>query len=140
MAETLRARERTRRPPIAALFGLFTPLFNGPIARLAGSRYLPIWALLHHQGRRSGREYATPVAARRTPNGFVVPLAFGETSDWCRNVLAAGGAEITWKGRTYRVTDPRIVPAAEVIDAFPSFSRPLVTRGALTSALRLRDA
>ena len=34
-----------------------------PIAvALAGHRWLPLWAVIHHRGRRSGTEYATPIA------------------------------------------------------------------------------
>ena len=140
MAQTLRATtEKGRRPPIAAVFGIFAPL-NGLVARFAGSRYLPLWAIMRHHGRRSGREYATPVAAQRTAQGFVIPLAFGESADWCRNVLASGRAQIRWKDREYPVVEPSIVPAREALDAFPAIARPLLTRGAIDEVMVLRDA
>src|SRR5438093_9235408 len=108
MAQTLRATtEKGRRPPIAAVFGIFAPL-NGFVARFAGSRYLPLWAIMRHHGRRSGREYATPVAAQRTAHGFVIPLAFCETADWCGNILASGRAQIRWEDSEYTHLKPSI--------------------------------
>jgi len=140
MAQTLRAqRGKGRRPPIAAVFGVFAP-FNGLMTRFAGSRYLPLWAIVRHRGRRSGREYSTPVAARRVADGFVIPLAFGESADWTRNVLANHGAEIRWKDRTYKVVDPALLPARDVIDAFPAIARPLIRGGAIEAVMRVRDA
>ena len=29
---------------------------------LAGRRWMPIWAVIHHRGRSSGVDYATPIA------------------------------------------------------------------------------
>ncbi|TMF81501.1 MAG: nitroreductase family deazaflavin-dependent oxidoreductase [Chloroflexi bacterium] len=140
MAETLRVRSSKRaRPPIAGVFGLFMAL-NPLLARFAGSKYLPLWALLRHQGRRSGHAYATPVAARRTAEGFVIPLAFGETSDWCRNVLASGRAEIRWKDRVYQLDDPVLVDIESEIAAFPAVARPLLRLGLFGEhVLRLRE-
>ena len=140
MAQTVRvARPTRRRPPIAAVFGIFTPL-NSRLARFAGSKYVPLWALLTHQGRRSGRMYATPVAARRTAYGFVIPLAFGEAADWCRNVLASGRAQMRWKDRDYTLEDPVVVDARTELAAFPFFARPLVRLGLFDRVMRLRDA
>jgi deazaflavin-dependent oxidoreductase (nitroreductase family) len=140
MAQTVRVnREKRGRPPIATVFGLFTP-FNALMTRFAGSRYLPLWAIVRHRGRRSGREYSTPVAARRIADGFVIPLAFGESADWTRNVLANHGAEIRWKDRTYKVVDPVILQAREVIDVFPAIARPLIRGGAIEGVMRVRDA
>src|SRR4051812_39571795 len=58
---------------------------------LAGKRWTPIFAVVEHRGRRTGRQYATPVAARRIADGFAITLAFGAQVDWYRNLLAAGG-------------------------------------------------
>jgi deazaflavin-dependent oxidoreductase (nitroreductase family) len=140
MAHTVRVTgAKQRRPPIAAVFGLFSP-FNKQMARFAGSKYLPLWALLIHQGRRSGRAYTTPVAARRTPRGFVIPLAFGEAADWSRNVLASGRAEIRWKDRVYVLDNPVVADARSELAAFPLIARPLVRLGLFEQVMRLRDA
>jgi deazaflavin-dependent oxidoreductase (nitroreductase family) len=93
---------------------------NPVIIALAGSRALRSFAVIHHQGRRSGRAYATPVSARPIPGGFMIPLTFGEGADWYQNVRAAGGCTIRWNGADYAVVDPEIV---ELETARPAFSR-----------------
>ncbi len=44
---------------------------------LAGKPWNPIFAVVEHRGRKTGRSYRTPVAARRTDGGFIISLAFG---------------------------------------------------------------
>jgi hypothetical protein len=48
-----------------AFFGPLTRLLNPAIRRLAGRSGVPLLGLVHHQGRRSGRTYATPVGSDR---------------------------------------------------------------------------
>ena len=85
-------------------------VLNPLMMRMAGRKY---WyaSVIEHTGRRSGKEYSTPVAAERVPDGFIVPLPYGVDVDWLRNVLAAGRATIRSHGRTYRVVAPRIISA-----------------------------
>src|SRR5215210_789102 len=97
--------------------------FNRLTLLLAGTRFLPLYGVLYHRGRRSKRRYATPVVARRTAHGFVVPLAFGPGADWSRNVQAAGGCQIRWKGALYELGQPGIVDQAEARAAFRPFQR-----------------
>jgi deazaflavin-dependent oxidoreductase (nitroreductase family) len=80
---------------------------------LAGRRY---WyaVRLKHNGRRSGRTYATPVVARAVPGGFAIPLAYGRDVDWHRNLTAAGRGVLAVHGTRYTITKPHTVPAAEV--------------------------
>jgi deazaflavin-dependent oxidoreductase (nitroreductase family) len=86
----------------------------GPVARrLSGSRWFPLWAILRHTGRTSGKPYATPVVARATPDGFIVPLPFGDATQWARNLFAAGGGSIRFAGREHEIADPRVVDLAE---------------------------
>ena len=72
---------------------------------------MPLYAVLHHRGRKSGREYAIPVALVPTHSQdiFLIALPWGITTNWAQNVLAAGGATVTWKGRDWVTTGPRIV-------------------------------
>ncbi|RJQ84351.1 nitroreductase family deazaflavin-dependent oxidoreductase [Amycolatopsis panacis] len=69
---------------------------------------LPGFGVLVHRGRRSGREFRTPLNVFRTGDGFLVALTYGPDTDWVRNVFAAGGAELQTRGRTYRVTEPEL--------------------------------
>jgi deazaflavin-dependent oxidoreductase (nitroreductase family) len=77
-------------------------------------RHIAPWApglgLVVHRGRRSGREYQTPVNVFATADGFVIALTYGaEHTDWVRNVLAAGGCELRVRGRVLRADSPRIL-------------------------------
>ncbi|GAA1727328.1 nitroreductase family deazaflavin-dependent oxidoreductase [Isoptericola hypogeus] len=107
--------------------------FN-PYALKLSSR-VPPWATLHHVGRKSGREYRTPVvafAARAPIDPATVtrpgapvaiaehrdvlvlhPLPWAADVDWCRNVRAAGSYTLTRKGVDYRVDQLRVVDADE---------------------------
>ena len=87
--------------PLAGL-----PRYLNPVLRPL-ARWLPPLAVLHHRGRRSGTAYDTPVQAFRTPQGFVVALAYDKNAAWALNLLAAGGGEMTRAGRRYRLTNPR---------------------------------
>jgi deazaflavin-dependent oxidoreductase (nitroreductase family) len=81
-----------------------------PIARpMAGNRWFPLWAILRHTGRTSGTAYATPLVALRTPEGFMIPLPFGDATQWARNLFAAGVGDLRFAGREYRIAAPRIV-------------------------------
>lgn len=83
-------------------------LLNPAMMHLAGRKH---WyaAVIRHTGRRSGKNYATPVVADRVAGGFVIPLPYGTDVDWLRNVLAAKRATVTVDGETYDVVDPVVV-------------------------------
>ena len=90
--------------------------FFSPIAQaLAGRRWFPLWALMHHRGRRSGTEFATPIAVIPTLDKSIIliGLPWGAKTNWALNVKDAGGATLTWKGREYRTVEPRIIPGTE---------------------------
>jgi deazaflavin-dependent oxidoreductase (nitroreductase family) len=90
---------------------------------LAGRRMIPLYAILEHRGRTSGIVRRTPVVARRTPDGFIIPMPFGASTQWTLNVLAAGEATIVWKGREWHVQDPRVVGIDEAGAALGTFRR-----------------
>ncbi len=82
----------------------------GPLGKpLAGTRWFPLWAILRHTGRTSGTAYATPIVALHTPDGFIIPLPFGDATQWAKNLFAAGGGALRSGGREHPVTDPRII-------------------------------
>jgi deazaflavin-dependent oxidoreductase (nitroreductase family) len=108
--------------------------------RLAGSRLLPLFAIVRHRGRRSGRVYATPVSARPTPDGFIIALTFGEGADWFQNVQAAGGCVVRWKGKEYPLTAPEMIGWETARFAFSPLERRLVSLIGIESFVRLRHA
>ncbi|GAA1059920.1 nitroreductase family deazaflavin-dependent oxidoreductase [Agromyces bracchium] len=88
---------------------------TAPVARaLAGRRWVPLWALIHHVGRRSGTRYETPVAVVPTTDAAIVMigLPWGVATNWARNAVAADGASLRWRGREVGLVHPRIVPGA----------------------------
>lgn len=114
--------------------------FTSPVTMpLAGKRWNPIFAVVEHQGRKTGRVYATPVAARRVAGGFVIALAFGAQVDWYRNLIAARGATIRWRGRTFRVSDPERIAAETALAAFLPIQRLALRIGGVDGYVRVSD-
>ena len=132
-------RAHDRRAPIARVFGPLARFLNPLAVRLAGSRYVPLWAVIRHRGRRSGRLYATPVAIAHTADALIVPLPFGAQADWCRNVLAAGGCVVRWKGSEHQTIEPEIIEDS-ALPAFATWERSALKTLGITRFLRLRFA
>ncbi len=63
------------------------------------SRFLPGMATIKHRGRKSGKPYETIVTAYRKGNVLAIALGHGKT-DWVKNVLAAGEADVHFIGET----------------------------------------
>jgi deazaflavin-dependent oxidoreductase (nitroreductase family) len=114
-------------------------LFNPLVLSLAGTRFLPLYGVIEHRGRRSGKVFHTPVVVRPTDEGFVVPMPWGEQTDWYRNVRAAGGCLIRWKGRDYPLMQPEVVDDPAAAGAgFGDFERAMMARLGIGHCLRLR--
>ena len=91
----------TTRRRVARFNRVFANHIFGPmLARLPG------FGLVCHRGRKSGREYRTPVKLFRRDGDYVITLPYGRDSDWVKNVLAAGGCELRTGGRRIRVGQP----------------------------------
>ena len=96
--------------------------------------------IVRHRGRTSGREYATPVGIVPVEDGFLIALVYGQRTNWLRNVLATGSAEIVHEGRTFRVERPEVVRMADVIHMFPASDRRGFRLLGVDRALRVRHA
>jgi deazaflavin-dependent oxidoreductase (nitroreductase family) len=90
-----------------------TKMLNPLIRKLAGRPHFRMAAQIRHTGRRSGRPYMTPAGARRSGDLIVIPLTFGNQSDWSRNVRAAGGCSIRLNGQDYDTTEPEFLSAQQ---------------------------
>jgi deazaflavin-dependent oxidoreductase (nitroreductase family) len=112
-------------------------LFNRLVLVLAGTRLLPLYGVLEHRGRRSGKAYRTPIVVRSIGDGFIVPMPWGEGTDWCRNVHAAGECVIRWKGRDYPMVQPEVIDVATARAAFGAMQQSMMNRFAITHCLRL---
>ena len=76
--------------------------FNKKVTNRVQGRWapwLPPWAVILHKGRKSGREYETPVLAFRSGPHLCVVLFYGDQAEWLRNVVAAGSAGVRRTGR-----------------------------------------
>jgi len=94
--------------------------------------------VIRHVGRRSGRVYETPVEPFPTDDGFVIALPYGTSSDWVKNVLAAGSATLVTEGQAYDVDQPEVVPLGDVVAALPSKERRNLRLFRVEQALRTR--
>lgn len=97
-----------------------TKVLNPPVGMLAGRRFLPLMARVEHVGRRSRKLYSNPTSAAVMGDTIVVPVSFGNRSDWARNVRAAGHCVVRLRGRRYHAVQPQFVAA---IDAKPVVSQ-----------------
>jgi len=94
--------------------------FNPAIKPVA--RYLPGMATIKHRGRKSGKPYETVVTAYRKGKVLAIALGHGKT-DWVKNVLAAGEADVHFIRRDVHIVNPRILPAGTGADGLPFMAR-----------------
>ena len=71
--------------------------------------WLPGFGVVVHRGRRSGREYRTPVNVFRSGGRVRIALTYGTDSDWVKNVLAAGGCRLHTRGHYLDLAAPHLV-------------------------------
>jgi deazaflavin-dependent oxidoreductase (nitroreductase family) len=110
---------------VRATFGPMTRILNPAIVKLAGRRHVRFAAQIRHAGRRSGRQYVTPISARLAGDTFIIPLTFGSQSDWSRNVRAAGGCEIRFNGTGYRAVQPELANGEQARDVIRAAFNPV---------------
>ena len=86
------------------------------------ARYLPGASVIKHRGRKSGKPYETIVTAYRKGKVLAIVLGHGKT-DWVKNVLAAGEADVQFIRSTVHIINPRIVPAGSHEEGLPWLAR-----------------
>jgi deazaflavin-dependent oxidoreductase (nitroreductase family) len=59
--------------------------------------------VIYHKGRKSGREYATPLCVSHCDEGFIVGAYWGPTADWFRNLQATPHARLRYQGEYHQV-------------------------------------
>lgn len=97
-------------------------------------------ALLHHVGRRSGKEFVTPLTAHRAENTIIIPLPYGIETDWLRNVQAADQGVVELEGRSFTVDEPEVVRIDQVMSLLPPLLVRIVGLHDTKHALRLHVA
>lgn len=95
-------------------------LANPALQRLVRKGWIPFFGVVLHRGRSTGRAFATPVGLGMAGGRFMIPLTFGDHSHWYRNVEAAGGCTLVWRGAEHAALRPIVVEAADAREAFPA--------------------
>ncbi len=89
---------------------------------------MPGITIIRHRGRKSGRQFETPVSAYRKGDTVAIMLGHGKTN-WVKNILAAGEADIRLGRRDVHLVNPRIVPAGGDDPSLPRIARMAARRG-----------
>ncbi|HEX5578554.1 MAG TPA: nitroreductase family deazaflavin-dependent oxidoreductase [Candidatus Limnocylindria bacterium] len=93
--------------PRMAFIRPFTVHVINPLSRLVAG-HLPLFGVIRHVGRRSGRQLRAPVNVFRDGDDYVIALTYSSQVDWVRNVVAAGWCELETGGHVVRLTDPDV--------------------------------
>ena len=128
---------RARSPMVLRAVRRFNRRFMNPKQMKTAGTPGAYAGVIRHVGRRSGRVYETPVGPFATDDGFVIALPYGASSDWVKNVLAAGSATLVTEGQTVEVDQPEIVPLGDVVDFLPSKERRNLRLFRVEQALRV---
>jgi deazaflavin-dependent oxidoreductase (nitroreductase family) len=122
-----------------AMAGTVQPVFPNLIQRMWAG-WAPTMGSLEHVGRKSGKPYRTPLTVFSTDDGVAVLLTYGPNRDWLKNVMSAGGGRMRRYGKTFALTDPRVMPKAEAAPAVKGWMRPLFGMLPFEQAVLLKRA
>jgi hypothetical protein len=110
-------------------------IFN-PIIKLFAGRFF--YSLVYHSGRRSGREYSTPVVAGKKSDFIFIPLPYGDRTDWFLNVQSRGECSVKISGKRYSSALPEIIDPSTALPAFPPALQRAFARAGSHQFLRLK--
>jgi deazaflavin-dependent oxidoreductase (nitroreductase family) len=117
----------------------FNKYVTNPVQRLWAG-WAPGMAILEHVGRRSGKRYRTPLIVFGTDEGIAVLLTYGPNRDWLKNVTAAARATVRRQGKTFDVTDPRMMSKADAAPHVTGLGKVVFPRLPFDEAVLLRRA
>ena len=122
--------------PIPKAVARFNRYVTNPIARRVAG-WAPMFAILYHQGRRSGKRYSTPINIFRADGGFVIALTYGPDVEWVKNIGETQEAEIRYRSRQIRVVRPQRISTSEGMAAMPRLVRLILRMINVTEFLHL---
>ena len=93
---------------------------NPMVKRIA--RLMPGVAKVRHHGLNPARRTKRSSLPSARASVLAITLGHGKT-DWVKNVLAAGEADVVFGKRTVHIVNPRIVPAGGDADGLPFMAR-----------------
>ena len=115
----------------------FNRHFTNPIQRLWAG-WAPTFGILEHVGRKSGKPYHTPLTVFSTDDGVAILLTYGPNRDWLNNIVSADGGRMKRYGKTFELTEPRVMPKAEAAPAVNGLWRPIFARLPFEQAVLLK--
>jgi deazaflavin-dependent oxidoreductase (nitroreductase family) len=86
------------------------------------SKRMPGMGVIKHRGRTSGKEYETIVTPYRKGQVLAIGLAHGKTN-WVKNVLAAGEADIQIGKKNLHLVNTRVLAAGTVDHSLSRLAR-----------------
>jgi deazaflavin-dependent oxidoreductase (nitroreductase family) len=117
----------------------FNRYFTNPIQRLWAG-WAPGMGILEHAGRKSGKQYRTPLNVFPTEDGVALLLTYGPNRDWLKNITATGGCHMKRYGKTIELVDPQVVSKAEAARSVKGLWRPVFARLPFEQAVLLKLA
>lgn len=109
--------------PLPKGLARFNRVATNKIAR-PFARHLPLFGVLRHAGRKTGRIYETPVNVFRDNDHILVALTYGNDVDWLKNTRAADRSEFVIGGEILVVGSPTIlVEPKDDVSAVPGAIR-----------------
>ncbi|MBN7548407.1 nitroreductase family deazaflavin-dependent oxidoreductase [Mycobacteroides abscessus subsp. abscessus] len=100
----------------------FNRYVTNPLAKLFAG-WAPLWGIIEHVGRSSGKVYRTPLTVFGIDTGYVILVGYGLESNWIKNVRSAGTAVMHRHGRAVIVNNPQIVSKAQAQEWIKPSSR-----------------
>ncbi|WP_051574991.1 nitroreductase family deazaflavin-dependent oxidoreductase [Mycobacterium sp. URHB0044] len=126
--------------PLLRAIRVWNKYLLNPIMGTFAGRKNSYAGAIRHVGRKSGKQYSTPVGVVRAQDEFVIPLAYGTRVDWLQNVIAAGRATVTAEGETRDVTEPEVIDAATALPMLPARQRQTYERIGIAQYLKVKLA
>lgn len=138
LGHPMRSPDTSTHPGFSRRARILLGAFNRVALTFAGRRFSP-YAVVYHVGRRSGRMYTTPVVVGQVGTRFVIPLPYGATVDWVRNLQAREQGALKWQGQIYEVGALQVVGPEEGRPALPQIGQWVSRRLGFTQFLRLQE-
>lgn len=85
----------------------FTTRFVNPVTRLVAG-WLPGFGIIRYRGRKTGKDYRTPMNVFRKGEQMFFALTYGSDVQWVKNVLAAGALDVRSMGRDIHLVEPEV--------------------------------
>ena len=80
------------------------------------------------------------MVALRVRDGFLIPLPFGDRTQWAKNLFAAGGGGLRSRGHEHRIAEPEVVTTESVAAELPLLVRTATRAFGLRQFVRVRVA